>query len=124
MTRLASQKQKTQMVSRLSEPEVDAALQLIQLSGESSACSAPSHNNNDNGGFEDKGDEDSVEISSAMRNTMIEDENLDDEACPPRNRKFRSILDIYTETKPLSPNNDKKKNKAAAAGKNKKARLV
>lgn len=104
------------MGSRLTEPEVYAALQLIQLSGDSSSKVG-------NGSFEEKGEEESVgnstgdqEISSAMKNTMIDDENLDDEACPPRNRKFRSILDIYMQTRPLI--------KEQTAGKNKKARRI
>lgn len=96
------------MGSRLTEPEVDAALQLIQLSGDSTDSKLG------NGTFPDleKEEEESVgnttgstaeEISSTLKNnsnTIIE-ENLDDEACPPRQRKFRSILDIYMNTRPL-----------------------
>ncbi|CAI9100010.1 OLC1v1036927C1, partial [Oldenlandia corymbosa var. corymbosa] len=96
---------------------VNAALQLIQLNGDSSSFS--SKEGKDNGGLEKKRDEESVgksiEISSALKNTMIEEDNFDvGEAFPPGNRKFRSILDIYNEMKPLSTNN-KKDNKAAAA---------
>lgn len=83
-----------EMESRLTEPEMDAALQLIQLSGDSDSVK---YCNNA------AGDEESVTdaMSSA---SMNEENNLEEaalEACPPRKRKFRSIVDLYQVTKPV-----------------------
>ncbi|KAL3515589.1 hypothetical protein ACH5RR_022491 [Cinchona calisaya] len=132
MTKSASQTQTRRrrrgahVGSRLTEPEFDAALQLIQLSGDSSSA----ENTNKFGSTFPRRDDDDVDIdqeeeeesvanttgstadeisSTTLRNNNnnnnnnnnIVDENLDDEACPPRQRKFRSIRDIYIHTRPL-----------------------
>ena len=118
MTKSASQikTRRAQTGPRLTEPEVDAALQLIQLSGDST----DSKFGNGGGAF-DKEEEESVgnttgstadEISSAMKiNSRIIDDNLDDEACPPRQRKFRYIHDLYMNTRPLIKKPGKKARK-------------
>nr|GMC78554.1 60S ribosomal protein L3 [Ipomoea batatas] len=98
MKKLASSARKErsceEMESRLTEPEMDAALQLIQLSGDS-----------DSGRYCNNaaGDEESVTdaVSSA---SMNEENNLEEAAlaaCPPRKRKFRSLADLYQVTEPV-----------------------
>ncbi|KAL3538583.1 hypothetical protein ACH5RR_001949 [Cinchona calisaya] len=109
--------------SRLTEPEFDAVLQLIQLSSDSTDSKVGNNGAFHDNNFEKEGaeEEESVgnttgstaehEISSAVKNNGIIDDNLDDEACPPRQRKFRSIHDIYMQTKPLIKKQGKKDRK-------------
>lgn len=111
--------------STLTDPEVDAALQLIQLSGDSAdsnyklaaAAAAAGGNNNFDHHLAKLEEEESVgdtvnvgnntadEISSTVNHydDLIEEDNLDndEEIRPLRKRKFRSVFDLYLKTKPL-----------------------
>ncbi|VFQ88851.1 unnamed protein product [Cuscuta campestris] len=64
----------------VTEPEMDAALQLIQLSGDS-----------DSGRY--CGDEESVTDATSDEAAL--------DARPPRKRKFRSLVDLYAATDPV-----------------------
>ncbi|CAH9058489.1 unnamed protein product [Cuscuta europaea] len=89
--------------SRLTEPEMDAALQLIQLSGDS-----------DSGRYcNNAGDEESVTADAVSDNIDLDEAAL--EAFPrPRKRKFRSVVDLYQVTQPVR----NKSNKKPGTGKN------
>ncbi|PIN03822.1 hypothetical protein CDL12_23650 [Handroanthus impetiginosus] len=91
---------KTQMGSALTEPEMDAALQLIQLSGDSMETGG--------GGAartEEQSQEESVgdshEISSNMKIREFE-------VLPRRKKRFRSIDDVYSITRPVIKKRSKK----------------
>lgn len=107
--------------SRLTEPEMDAALQLIQLSGDSDS-GVRCNNNGDvaKRGRRDDGREESVgdtaeicsssasasasavNIISVVVATTTEDENLDEaeQGWLSRKRKFRSVVELYRVTSP------------------------
>ncbi|CAK9151212.1 unnamed protein product [Ilex paraguariensis] len=91
---------------RFTEPELDAALQLIQLSGDSE------DKDNDNSTIdvvqlkhENQSNDDTDDVSSAMIEIESPTKNFEKETCSGRKRKskskFRSIVDLYRMTKPL-----------------------
>ncbi|GER24710.1 hypothetical protein STAS_00253 [Striga asiatica] len=84
------------MEPRLTDPEIDAALQLIQLSGDSAARTAD-HSREESVG-------DSHEISSNLERAI----NGELEWLPRRKKRFRSIDDVYSATRPLIKKRGKK----------------
>ncbi|KAL7125094.1 hypothetical protein ABFS83_14G092500 [Erythranthe nasuta] len=107
------------MESRLTQSEMDAVLQLIQLSGNSGGdhdfhvfwVNIPAAGG---GGkreiklLEEEEREESVgETSWSNQEKLSEDDDDDDdeEALPRRRRKIRSIVDIYRKTPPFIKNN-------------------
>ncbi|KAG8368729.1 hypothetical protein BUALT_Bualt15G0076200 [Buddleja alternifolia] len=103
------------MESRLTKPEFDAVLQLIQLSGGCTDDFEVFWVNFEAKKEEEEEEESSVvgESSSAiLSSSLINDPEkscLDDEALPRRKPKFGSIIDIYRKTQPLINNRAQKK---------------
>ncbi|KAI3445676.1 hypothetical protein Pfo_002341 [Paulownia fortunei] len=95
----ARKSRKTQMEPNLTEPEMDAALQLIQLSGDSAESGGGAAKTVEQNREESIGD--SNEISSAIKITGVE-------ALPRRTKRFRSIDDLYRVTRPISKKQGKK----------------
>ncbi|KAL8027442.1 hypothetical protein ABFX02_14G095300 [Erythranthe guttata] len=109
------------MESRLTQSEMDAVLQLIQLSGNSGGDSGGDHdfhvfwmNIPAAGGGGGKRDikleeeeerEESVGETSWSNQEKLSEDDDDDEALPRRRRKIRSIVDIYRKTRPFIKNN-------------------
>ncbi|CAA0839030.1 Unknown protein [Striga hermonthica] len=85
------------MEPRLTDPEIDAALQLIQLSGDSAARTAD-HSREESVG-------DTHEISSNLGRAINGGEV---EWLPRRKKRFRSIDDVYSATTPLIMKRGKK----------------
>ncbi|KAL2477506.1 uncharacterized protein Fot_46520 [Forsythia ovata] len=87
---------KPQMVSN---PELDAALQLIQLSGDSD--NSKQNQGGDATKSVEQQREESVGDSNEISSTFIRELK----ACPKRKKryrsKYRSIVDLYTVTKPV-----------------------
>lgn len=90
---------KTQMESDLTEPEMDAALQLIQLSGDSAETGGGAAKTVEQNPEESVGD--SHEISSNMKIRELE-------ALPRRKKRFRLIEDVYSVTRPVIKKRGKK----------------
>nr|GMD82943.1 hypothetical protein A4A49_03103 [Ipomoea batatas] len=120
----------------LTEPEIDAALQLIQLSGDSDSAAAVRCSNggggyakrarrgDECGGEESVGDTAEICSSSASAsasavniNVVIgrrEDENLDgaEQGWLSRKRRFRSVVELYRVTSPVMIKATKRSKKA------------
>ncbi|GFP93859.1 hypothetical protein PHJA_001530200 [Phtheirospermum japonicum] len=92
-------KKKQMMETHLTEPEMDAALQLIQLSGDSAGTGGGAARTAEQSREESVGD--SPEISSNMKFRELA-------ALPRRKKRFRSIDDIYSITRPLINKRGKK----------------
>ncbi|KAL3638134.1 hypothetical protein CASFOL_018004 [Castilleja foliolosa] len=85
--------------TQITEPEMDAALQLIQLSGDSTGTGGGAPRTAEQNREESVGD--SPEISSNMKYRELD-------ALPRRRKRFRSIDDIYSITRPLINKRGKK----------------
>nr|GLL45575.1 hypothetical protein A4A49_03103 [Ipomoea trifida] len=116
----------------LTEPEIDAALQLIQLSGDSDSGGVRCNNNggvgyakrarrgDECGGEESVGDTAEICSSSASAvniNVVVgrrEDENLDgaEQGWLSRKRRFRSVVELYRVTSPVMIKATKRSKKA------------
>ncbi|KAJ8572566.1 hypothetical protein K7X08_009077 [Anisodus acutangulus] len=94
---------------KLTEPEMNAALQLIQLSGDSDSSRDINHTAGDSTsravivqtehGGEEESVGDTAEVSSS---TAVNMEDTFDEVSPgPKKRKFRPVAALYQVTKPL-----------------------
>ncbi|CAA2934749.1 Hypothetical predicted protein [Olea europaea subsp. europaea] len=83
---------KPQMVSN---PEMDAALQLIQLSGDSD------YSKENHGGHATKSVEQNREESVGDSNEISSTFIRELKTCPKRKRRYRSIDDLYSVTKPV-----------------------
>ncbi|KAK4339967.1 hypothetical protein RND71_041429 [Anisodus tanguticus] len=101
---------------KLTEPEMNAALQLIQFSGDSgSSRDNIYHTAGDSTSRvviverEEESVGDTAEVSSS---TGVNMEETFDEASPPKKRKFRSITTLYQVTKPMILNNKHRKFKS------------
>ncbi|KAG8368726.1 hypothetical protein BUALT_Bualt15G0075900 [Buddleja alternifolia] len=82
------------------DPELDAALQLIQLSGDSTESGGGGAKTAEHSGEESVGD--SNEISSAVKTRSLE------ELRRRRTKRFRSIDDLYSVTRPITNKRGKK----------------
>ncbi|KAL3382446.1 hypothetical protein AABB24_002133 [Solanum stoloniferum] len=94
---------------KLTEPEMNAALQLIQLSGDSDSSREIYHSAGESSRIvivEEESVGDTAEVSSS---TAV---NMEDEASPPKKRKFRSVAALYQVTKPLILKNKHRKFKS------------
>ncbi|KAL7082419.1 hypothetical protein ACP275_14G097500 [Erythranthe tilingii] len=106
------------MESRLTQSEMDAVLQLIQLSGNSGGdddfhvfwVNIPAAGGG--GGKreikleeEEEEREESVGETSWSNQEKLSEDDDDDEALPRRRTKIRSIVDIYRKTRPFIKNN-------------------
>ncbi|KAL2254377.1 UNVERIFIED_CONTAM: hypothetical protein Sindi_0232400 [Sesamum indicum] len=97
------------MESSLTDLEIDAVLQLIQLSGASPADFRVFWVN-----FQPERDEEEEEeggsAGEVLSSSSIGEEKCsDEEALPRRKTKYGSLLDIYTKTRPLINNRPKKR---------------
>ncbi|OIS98479.1 hypothetical protein A4A49_14663 [Nicotiana attenuata] len=88
-------------------PEMEAALQLIQLSGDSHGCSL----------IEEEGEisvgNSTEETYSSLNLHGYETENSRSESSMKKIRKFRSVVDLYRATKPLIMKKKMKKHRKA-----------
>lgn len=76
-----------------SETELDAARQLVQLSGNS--------DESDGGVKKEKEEDDGTEASSAFREAALLFRENEDDDLVRRNKRYRSIQHIYRSTKPI-----------------------
>ncbi|OIT22993.1 hypothetical protein A4A49_35689 [Nicotiana attenuata] len=102
---------------KLTEPEMNAALQLIQLSGDSDSSARDiGHTAGDNSRVviveKEHGEEESVGDTAEVSSTAVNMEETFDEAFPPKKRKLRSISALYQVTKPLILKNKHRKFKS------------
>ncbi|TMW80840.1 hypothetical protein EJD97_014535 [Solanum chilense] len=102
---------------KLTEPEMNAALQLIQLSGDSDSSREIYHNAGDSSRVviveREHGEEESVgDTADVSSSTAVNMEEIFDEASPPKKRKFRSVAALYQVTKPLILKNKHRKFKS------------
>ncbi|CAN4110629.1 unnamed protein product [Withania somnifera] len=100
---------------KLTEPEMNAALQLIQLSGDSDSSRDIYHNAGDSSRVVNKehGEEESVgDTAEVSSSTAVNVEATFDEDSQPKKRKFRSVAALYQVTKPLILNNKHRKFKS------------
>ncbi|MCD7449810.1 hypothetical protein HAX54_001547 [Datura stramonium] len=104
---------------KLTEPEMNAALQLIQLSGDSdSSRDIIYHTGGDSSRVviveREHGEEESVgdtaEVSSSA--AAVNMEETFEEASPSKKRKFRSVAALYQVTKPFNLKNKHRKFKS------------
>ncbi|KAK4739695.1 hypothetical protein R3W88_003392 [Solanum pinnatisectum] len=99
---------------KLTEPEMNAALQLIQLSGDSDSSREIYNNAGESSRVviveREHGEEESVgDTAEVSSSTAV---NMEDEASPPKKRKFRSVAALYQVTKPLILKNKHRKFKS------------
>nr|XP_016466046.1 PREDICTED: uncharacterized protein LOC107788831 [Nicotiana tabacum] len=102
---------------KLTEPEMNAALQLIQLSGDSDSSARDiDHTAGDSWRVviaeKEHVEEESVGDTAEVSSTVVNMEETFDEAdkgFPPKKRKFRSISALYQVTKPLILKNKHRK---------------
>ncbi|CAN4108048.1 unnamed protein product [Withania somnifera] len=97
---------------KLTEPEMNAALQLIQLSGDSDSSRDVYHQAGDSSRVVNKehGEEESVgDTAEVSSSTAVNREATFDEDSQPKRRKFRSVAALYQVTKPLILNNKHRK---------------
>ncbi|KAL0335173.1 UNVERIFIED_CONTAM: hypothetical protein Sradi_4729200 [Sesamum radiatum] len=93
------------MESSLTDQEIDAVLQLIQLSGASPADFRVFWVN-----FPAERDEEEGSAGESLSSSSIGEEKCsDEEALPRRKTKYGSLLHIYTKTRPLINNPPKKR---------------
>ncbi|KAF3651927.1 hypothetical protein FXO38_16384 [Capsicum annuum] len=104
---------------KLTEPEMNAALQLIQLSGDSDSSRDICHNAGDSsrvliiGERDFHGEEESVgDTAEVSSSTAVNMEETFEEASPKKKRKFRSVAALYQVTKPLMLKNKHRKFKS------------
>ncbi|KAF8014011.1 hypothetical protein BT93_I1773 [Corymbia citriodora subsp. variegata] len=76
-----------------SETELDAARQLMQLSGNS--------DESDGGARKEKVEDDGAEASSAFRDVALSFGENEDDDLMRRHKRYRSIQHIYRSTKPI-----------------------
>ncbi|MCD7449811.1 hypothetical protein HAX54_001548 [Datura stramonium] len=92
---------------KLTEPEMNAALQLIQLSGDSdSSRDINYHTGGDSSRVviveREHGEEESVgDTAEVSSSTAVNMEETFDGASRPKKRKFRSVAALYQVTKPF-----------------------
>ncbi|KAL0384529.1 UNVERIFIED_CONTAM: hypothetical protein Sradi_2847200 [Sesamum radiatum] len=94
------------MESSLTDLEIDAVMQLIQLSGASPTDFRVFWVN-----FSaERDEEEEGSAGEALSSSSIGEEKCsDEEALPRRKTKYGSLLDIYTKTRPLINNRPKKR---------------
>ncbi|KAK6805381.1 hypothetical protein RDI58_003166 [Solanum bulbocastanum] len=99
---------------KLTEPEMNAALQLIQLSGDSDSSREIYHNAGESSRVviveREHGEEESVGDTAEVSSSTAA--NMEDEASPSKKRKFRSVAALYQVTKPLILKNKHRKFKS------------
>ncbi|KAF8014009.1 hypothetical protein BT93_I1771 [Corymbia citriodora subsp. variegata] len=76
-----------------SETELDAARQLVQLSGNS--------DESDGGMRKEKAEDDGTEASSAFRDAALSFGENEDDDLMRRHKRYRTIQHIYRSTKPI-----------------------
>ncbi|KAI3445677.1 hypothetical protein Pfo_002342 [Paulownia fortunei] len=112
LTPARKKSKRTQMESSLTKLEIDAVLQLIQLSGSSADdfrvfwVNFPAEKDEENK-QEEEYEEGSV--GKALSSTLIDPEKCLDEVLPRRKTKFGSLVDIYRKTESLIENRAKKR---------------
>ncbi|KAL6297458.1 hypothetical protein ACE6H2_005600 [Prunus campanulata] len=93
-------------VNFFSELEVNAIELLVQLSG-SSSCNGGSTEEESESKSKTRAapphhDDDQVSSSFSKYETLVSEEDEDEERFEPRTRRFRSILELYDLTEPLN----------------------
>ncbi|KAK4438252.1 hypothetical protein Salat_0159400 [Sesamum alatum] len=99
------------MESSLTDLEIDAVFQLIQLSAASSAADFRVFWVNFPPPDKDEQVEEEGSAGEALSSfsSIAEDKCSDDEALPRRKAKYGSLVHIYTKTRPLINNRPKKR---------------
>lgn len=100
MAESSSSSRKSNLQKVLTEPEMAAAQQLMQLSDEDS------YNNNNSSSKKKRDvhtdDEEVDQSRSEITSAMIEELFGKEDACRPKKRRYRSLVSIYTATKPIN----------------------